>query len=225
MEGPMTAQEPTPSVRRVPTGTGGPAPAGTSGPAPAGTGATTDGRVVAGPDREPTDRPVTRLRGATVDVDPRRAKQLVLVVCLVALAVVAVILLIAGVQKNDQADNLQQHGVEVNVTVDGCLGLLGGSGSNGAGFACKGTYTFDGRQYRQSIPGNAQRIPGSVIRGVIVADDPTLLSTPALVAESPSSSTVFIAPAILFAVLVLALVVLAVARHHRRRDPASDRPR
>ena len=102
----------------------------------------------------PTDRPGDHhSAGAGVDVDPRRARQLVVAVCLVALAVVAVILLVAGLQKNAQADSLQQHGVPVTVTVTGCLGLLGGSGSNGAGYACKGTYTFDGRHYVRVHPG------------------------------------------------------------------------
>src|ERR1700722_7778338 len=82
---------------------------------------------------ESPDRPVTTLRGAGVDVDPRRALQLVIAVCLVALTVVAVVLLLAGMKKNPQAVSLHNHGVPVPVTVSGCLGLLGGSGSNPAG--------------------------------------------------------------------------------------------
>ncbi len=201
-----------------PTSAEGRASAGADGAAPAGPG------EVSGPGAGSPDAPVARLRGATVDVDPRRAKQVVLATCLIALAVVAVVLLIAGVQKNRQADTLQRHGVGVDVTVTGCLGLLGGSGSNGAGYACTGTYTFDGHHYRQSIPGNVRRTPGSVIRGVIVADDPGLLSTPGLVAEDPSSWRVFIAPVVLLAVLALALLALGLARR-RRGGPASVQPR
>ena len=48
---------------------------------------------------ESPDRPVTTLRGAGVDVDPRRAVRLVLAVCLVALTAVAVVLLVAGVHE------------------------------------------------------------------------------------------------------------------------------
>jgi hypothetical protein len=164
-----------------------------------------------------SDVPLTRLRGATVDIDPRRARQVVVTVCLIALAAVAVILLIAGVQKNDQADNLHQHGVRVEVTVISCLGLLGGSGSNGAGYACKGTYTFDGNRYAQSIPGNADHAPGSVITGVIVPASPDLLSTPGLVARQQSSWNVFILPAVLFLVLAGALATVAVVRRRHRR--------
>jgi hypothetical protein len=171
------------------------------------------------PDGRPpaSDRPVTTLRGAGVDVDPRRARQFVLAACLVALAITAVILLVAGIQKNAQANRLQQHGVAVSVTVTGCSGLLGGSGSNAAGYACKGTYTFDGRRYEQSIPGSGLRQPGSVVRGVIVADDPGLLSTPDVLARQPASGTVFIVPAILFGILAAALVTVAVTRRRGRR--------
>jgi hypothetical protein len=166
------------------------------------------------PDGRPlsSDRPVTTLRGAGVDVDPRRARQLVLAGCLAALAITAVILLIAGIQKNAQANRLRHHGVAVSVTVTGCSGLLGGSGSNGAGYACKGTYTFHGRRYQQSIPGNGLHQAGSVIRGVIVADDPGLLSTPDMIARQPASGSVFVVPAVLFGVLAAALVAVAVLR-------------
>jgi hypothetical protein len=170
-----------------------------------------------GPGAEGSEVPLTRLRGATVDIDPGRAKRVVVSVCLMALAVVAVILLIAGVQKNSQAVTLHQHGVRVDVTVVGCLGLLGGSGSNGAGYACKGTYSFDGHRYTQSIPGNARRAPGSVIMGVIVPSTPGLLSTPGLVAEQQASWKVFIAPIVLFVVLALALVLIALVRRRARR--------
>lgn len=142
-----------------------------------------------------------------------------LAACLVALAVTAVILLVAGLQKNAQANRLQQHGVPVTVAVTGCSGLLGGSGSNGAGYACKGTYSFDGRRYERSIPGDGLHQAGSVVRGVIVADDPGLLSTPAMIARQPASWSVFVVPAVLFGVLAVALVTVAVRRRRRGHDP------
>jgi hypothetical protein len=193
-----------------------------------------DGRPAVGSGPEPevrespvasSDRPVTTLRGAGVDVDPRRARQLVLAACLVALAVTAVILLVAGIQKNAQANRLQHHGVAVAVTVTGCSGLLGGSGSNGAGYACKGTYSFDGRRYEQSIPGNGLHQAGSVVRGVIVADDPGLLSTPGMIARQPASWSVFIVPAVLFGVLAVALVAVAVVRRRGGHPPDAPAPR
>jgi hypothetical protein len=178
-------------------------------------------------DAEESDRPVTTLRGAGVDVDPRRAGQLVLGVALVALAVVAAVLLVAGIQKNAQADALQHHGVAVDVTVSGCMGLLGGSGSNDAGYRCRGSYTFSGRHYERDIPGNSLLGAGTVIRGVTTPDDPGLLSTPAMVDVQQASWRVYLAPAILFAVLAIAVVtvVLVRRRHRRTAFPAPGRAR
>ena len=162
------------------------------------------------------DRPVTTLRGAGVDVDPRRAGQVVLVAALVALAVVAVVLLVAGIKKNAQADALAHHGVAVEVTVSGCSGLLGGSGSNAAGYRCQGTYAFDGRHYERDIPGDSLLRVGAVIRGVTSPDDPGLLSTPAMVEVQRSSWRVYLVPAVLFAVLAVAMVTLVLLRRRRR---------
>ncbi len=164
---------------------------------------------------EPSSAPVTKLRGAGVDVDPRRAAWVVAAVCLVALIVTAVVLLVAGMNKNAQATNLQQHGVPVAVTSTGCLGMLGGSGSNAAGYACTGTYTYNGRHFTKPIPGTVLIRPGAVVRGVIVPSDPGLLSTPQAVASQRASWRVFIAPAVL---LVLALVGIAVMLRLARRN-------
>ncbi len=150
-----------------------------------------------------------------MDVDPRRARRLAIGVCLIALTATALVLLVAGVKKNSQAESLRQHGVPVTVTVTNCTGLLGGSGSNAAGYACSGTYVFDGRLFDEAIPGTVLLHPGSVVRGVIVPNDPRLLSTPRAVANQQASWRVFIAPAILLLVVlfVIGVVVLTDRRH------------
>lgn len=169
-----------------------------------------------------SDQPLTVLRGNGVDIDPRRAARWVLGVCVVALLVVALILLVAGVQKNSQSNTLAHHGVRVDVRVSGCLGLLGGSGSNAAGYVCKGNYTYQGHRYARDIPGNARLAPGSTVRGVIAPGDPGLLSTPSEVAAQPASSGVYVAPALLFLLFVLTLValILMVRRSRRASDSA-----
>jgi hypothetical protein len=170
-------------------------------------------------DREETSSaPVTKLRGAGVDVDPRRAGWVVAVVCLVALIATALVLFAVGANKNSQATNLRNHGVPVAVTVTGCQGLLGGSGSNAAGYACTGTYNYNGHHFTKTIPGTAFFRPGTQVRGVIVPSDPSLLSTPQAVATQRASWRVFIVPAVL---LVLALVGIAIMIRIARRKPAS----
>jgi hypothetical protein len=146
--------------------------------------------------------------------DVRRLGRVFLGIGVLGLAVLVVVLTVAGVQKNDQITRLRQHGVSVEVTVSGCLGLLGGSGSNVAGYACKGTFTLDGRLYREAIPGNTLRPPGSTLHAVTVRDDPGLLDTAGAVAREHASWRVFILPAVL--ALVLALVVAAVVLSRRR---------
>jgi hypothetical protein len=140
---------------------------------------------------------------------------------LVVLLAVAVVLLVAGLNKNSQASSLRQHGVPLAVTVIGCQGLLGGSGSNAAGYSCRGTYTFDARHFEEEVPGTGLHRPGSVVRGVIVPSDPGLLSTPGEVADERASWNVFIAPVVLF---VMALGVLAVLVRTSRRTQARRSP-
>jgi hypothetical protein len=159
------------------------------------------------------------LRGATVEVDPRRVARSVAVSCLIALLVATVALTVAGVRKNDQVTELRDHSVGVAVTVTTCRGLLGGSGSNPVGYTCKGTYLVGGHRYDQTLPTNVLYAPGTRVALVVAADDPDLLSTRELVAAERPSWLVYRVPAVLFVVLVVALVVLA--RRRRRASTSS----
>ena len=107
------------------------------------TGAAPIGRV--GP------RPVGTLRGAG-SADVTRVGRVVLALVLVTLVVVGAVLLVAGYRKNTQIEDLRAHGVPVRVTVRHCLGLMGGSGSNTAGYECTGTYRTSGTQLRRGHP-------------------------------------------------------------------------
>jgi len=179
-----------------------------------------DRRIVAGPTPGETGQSqrVGTLRGAGVEVETRRVGQAFLVLVVVGLAVLVVILSLAGFRKNSQITRLQQHGVPVEVTVSSCLGLLGGSGSNPAGYACRGTFTIDGHRYADNIPGNVQRLPGTKVRAVTVRDDPGLLETAHTLADEHPSGTVYIVPTILLVVLALLLAAIALRRRHLRRE-------
>ena len=168
-----------------------------------------------GPGSGPGDQPVATLRGATVDVDVRRAGQVVVAVCLLALAVTGTILLIAGIRNNDQIDNLRHNGVPVTLTVDRCLGLMGGTGAQVAGYSCTATYTVDGVVYHQAIPGLSFHSPGSIVSGVAVPGDPKLLSTPDQLARQHASWRVFVVPGALLLVVVVVLAALGLRRSGR----------
>jgi hypothetical protein len=151
-----------------------------------------------------------------VSVDGRIAGRVAMVVGFVTVATVAVLLLVAGLQKNAQIDSLRAHGVPVEATVTGCVGLLGGSGSNGAGYACSASYTFDGRQYHENLPGSDNVATGSTVQAIVASDDPALFSTPSALATQHASARVFLVPAVLFGALVGIVMLVAVRRRRAR---------
>jgi hypothetical protein len=179
----------------------------------------------AGPGTEPADR-VGTLRGAGVQVDARRVGQVALGLVLAALAVLTIAFTVIGVHKNQQADRLHNDGVPVTFTVTGCLGLLGGSGSNAAGYSCHGTYGLDGHRYTELLPGTAFHAPGSAVSAVAVPGDPALVSPTSIVRNEHSSSSVFILPAVLglLFVLLLGMVLLLQRRRVAADGPGGSQP-
>jgi hypothetical protein len=168
-----------------------------------------------GPDR------VGTLRGAGVQVDARRLGRIGVHFGLVALASLVVVLFVAGVHKNAQIDRLRHDGVPVAITVTGCVGQLGGSGSNAAGYACTGTFTLRGHSYRAAIPGTTLYPPGSTVRGVAVPADPALMTTVRELSTEHTSWKAFVTPGVLLVVLLLALSLVLGSR--RRRASALGR--
>ncbi len=162
--------------------------------------------------------PVSALRGARVDVDPRRAGGVVIVLALVSAVVAALFLLVAAVQKNDRITAFQHDGVPVQVTVAGCRGLLGGSGSNPVGYSCWGSFTLSGRHFREGIPGDALLAPGSQLSMLTIAGDSGPLAAPGVVAREQPSAGAYVLPAVLFAAVASTATALALRR--RARQPA-----
>jgi hypothetical protein len=170
---------------------------------------------------QPGDR-VGQLRGAGVSVDARRVGQVAVGIVLVTLAVLAVVFTVVGIHTNQQDDRLHDDGVPVTFTVTGCLGLLGGSGSNAAGYACRGTYSIDGKHYAGvQLPGASFHRPGSTVAAIAVPGDPALVSPASIVATEHSSTGAFVLPAVLAGIL-LVLVALLLWRRARRH---ADEPR
>jgi len=167
----------------------------------------------------PDDR-VAPLRGAGVQIDGRQVARVILGIVLVTLAVLAVAFTVIGIHNNRQIDQLRNQGVPVAVTITSCQGLLGGSGSNGAGYSCRGTYALGGHRYNETLPGTSLHAPGSVVRAVAVPTDPTLVSPVSVLDTQHASDSVFILPAVLLVVLVALLAVLV---WRWRRPPAGER--
>jgi len=150
-------------------------------------------------------------------VDARRVASVVVGLVLVTLAVLTVVLFVAGAHKNAQITRLRQDGVPVAIRISGCLGLLGGSGSNPAGYTCRGSFTLDGRRHDEAIPGDTLHPPGTMLRGVSVPGDPALVTTVGALAGEHASWKVFILPTALLVLLVVGVGTLVLRRHHVRR--------
>lgn len=171
-------------------------------------------------DRGP-ERIGTLRAASAVDLDAKMIGKIALGLVMATLLVLVVVLSVAGIHSNNQIDRLHTQGVPVTVTVTGCLGLLGGSGSNAAGYSCRGTYTLDGHRYDEALPGADFHRPGSTIASVAVPGDPALVSPVHIVDAQTSSSSVFILPAVLWFVLLVLVVWVLMRRHANRRRAAS----
>jgi hypothetical protein len=191
-----------------------------SDPPAAGRGRADSRTGGASPGDEPGDR-VGQLRGAGVSVDARRVGQVALGIVLVTLAVLAIVFTIVGIHTNQQDDRLHHDGVPVTFTVSGCLGLLGGSGSNAAGYSCRGAYTLDGKRYANlQLPGDSFHRPGSTVAAIAVPGDPALVSPASIVETEHSSGGAFVLPIVL-AVILLVLVALLLLLRRRRQAAGS----
>jgi hypothetical protein len=166
--------------------------------------------------------PLTSLRAGSVDIDARRIGRAIGVLLVVALVVVAVVLAVAGTQKNNQIDRLRHDGVPVSITVSSCLGLLGGSGSNAAGYNCRGTFTVAGRRYTEGLPGTTFYAPGTTVRAVRVPGDPALVTPLTVLATEQASWRVYFLPSVLLVVAGLLLVLLLYSRRRARGGAATQ---
>jgi hypothetical protein len=162
--------------------------------------------------------PVSTLRGARIEIDGTRVGRALVAAVLVALAGFAVAFFVVGAHKNAQINELRLHGVPVELTITRCQGLMGGSGSNLAGYTCTGTFGFNGRLFDEPIPGDAEYAPGARLRAVTAANGSGLFAPIGVLAGERPSWKVFILPA----ALALVFVLLASAVLLRRR---CSRPR
>jgi len=154
-----------------------------------------------------------------VGFNPRRLVQVVVGLVMAGLAVSVIVLTFAGVHSNNQINRLHTQGQPVTFTVSGCLGLLGGSGSNAAGYSCRGSYTLNGHTYNEPLPGSTFYRPGTKVASVAVPGDGALVSPTSIIDSQQASNGVFVVPIVL-GVILLALVVIVVVRT-RPKDRAS----
>ena len=186
------------------------------------------GDGVAGADvpRAPVDDHVITLRGPTTVRLGRKLWLSLGAIGLLAFAVAIVVSVLSASNDNARIGRMKAHGVPVAVTVIECIGNIGGSGSNSAGYTCHGRYTVGSTSYRELIGSKiAFSAPGTVVRGVA---DPSRNSTVVLASAlrtSVASPRAYLPSGLLTIVLIiLTLALLRVARRRerpRRPPPAA----
>jgi len=195
-------------------------------------------RARAGVDQPSSGERVASMRGGTA-VGVGRTLWLYLgALALVVFAVALVVSFISATNDNARIDRLKNHGIPVTVRVGDCIGNLGGSGSSGAGYTCRGSYTIEGKVYQSDGSYSAsgfiyREVIGSMTTfsapgtRVIAVADPSRPSTVVLksaVIASVASATAYVAPGLLALLLfVLTFAFFRVSRRSvaRRRDAAT----
>jgi len=170
------------------------------------------------------DDAVGYIRGGGVRLDARRVVRVVVALGMVALAALVLGLSVAAVHENSRNSTLRRHGVPVDVTVDGCLGLASGTGITVYAYTCRGTFVLYGRSFHDVIGGLSDaHTAGEKIRGVVDPRSPNTLSSAAAVARAQPQWKAFVAPAVALVLLLVSSAVLIVRRYRRARRIAPGR--
>lgn len=165
--------------------------------------------------------PVSTLRGAKVQADPRRAGRVMLAVVFLALVALAAVLLAEAVASNARIGDLKRNGAPVSVTVTSCLANGTGTGSTYSGYTCRGSFTVSGRRHVEVINGVTGFLAtGTTLPGVTEPSDPGYLATARSVDDSQPSFGVFVGPVVL-GTLALLLGAGALWQARRRRPARS----
>jgi len=154
------------------------------------------------------------IRGAGgVEVEGRRVALFLVALLILILAALVIPLTVLAAEQNSRISRLQSHGVAVNVTVTGCLGMASGTGITESGYQCRGTFTLDGHPHNDVISGSNVLLPvGQPLRADTVRGDPSILYAAGAAATMRSSWKAYTLPAILLVVLIAALITWCVLR-------------
>ncbi|MDE2282373.1 MAG: hypothetical protein KGJ92_06335 [Actinomycetales bacterium] len=111
---------------------------------------------------------VATLRGPDVRGARRTYLRVALALVLLAVLSLSVVTLVAAMNDNARVARLKVDGVPVTISVTGCRGNLGGSGSNVVDYTCQGDYVVAGTHYHEVI-GSMDRAYaiGAVVKGVV----------------------------------------------------------
>jgi hypothetical protein len=172
---------------------------------------------------EASSERVDYIRGAAgANISSRGVARVLAGSMVVLLAILGIILTAQAAGQTARDHRLQQRGVPVEVRVTHCVGRASGTGVTDTGFTCTGTFDLDGRRYSDVIGGTTiLRSPGDTLSAVTDPHHPAILTTAAAVATAPASWKSFIAPAVVFLMLLLS-AGYTWRRFRRPGMPATD---
>jgi hypothetical protein len=171
------------------------------------------------PGPAPGDR-VASLRGAQAASLGRRFWLRAATVGLVIFAVAIALSFASTLNDHSRLDRMKSHGIPISVTISNCVGNMGGSGSNVAGYVCRGTYALDGVKYNEIISSMTTfASPGSRVHAIADPSQHGYVALASAITNASSSSAAFVVLIILFAVLLLlATLLFRIARRPRPED-------
>lgn len=182
-----------------------------------------EGPGSASAERHSLDDRATSLRGAAPATVGRKFWLLAGALGLAIAAAVLAASFISATNDNARIDRLKAHGIPVSVTVVACIGNLGGSGSNGTGFTCRGDYRVGATTYHELIGSMTTfSAPGTTVRAVADPSQHTSVVLASALRSSAASRARYVAPGLL--TVVLFALVLALLRVARRSKPPRDTP-
>ena len=146
---------------------------------------------------------------------------------LVVFAVALVLSFVSVANANARIDRLKAHGIPVVVTMGRCFGNLAGSGSNVAGFQCRGTYQLGHTTFHEPIGYKTTFSPyGSTVQGLVDPSYHNSVSLTSAIKRTKASTSRYVAPGILTIVfLALAFVFVRFARRSTSRAAPTLRAR
>jgi len=167
-----------------------------------------------------SDDSVASLRGPAAVGVGRRFWLVVGAMGLVIVAATLVVTFVSAANDNSRVSRLKDHGIAVVVSVDTCIGNLGGSGSNASSYTCTGTYVARATTYHEVIGAMSFfATPGTRERAVADPARPSTVELASAVSSSHASNGRFIVPGLL--AVALLTMILSFVRLLRRPTATS----
>jgi hypothetical protein len=170
------------------------------------------------PDVPPGHR-VASLRGAEAASLGRHFWLRAATVGLVVFAVAIALSFASTLNDHSRVDRMKADGVPVSVTIANCVGNMGGSGSNVAGYVCRGTYAIEGVKYNEIISSMTTfASPGARVSAIADPSQHGYVALASAIRHASSSSAAFV----VLIILTVVLILLAALLFRLTRRPTSD---